>query len=501
MGSGLLFQRRILICTMKIFHQRSILFRLSLALFVVLVLVGISYVAITAFAARNYFLETTQKLNANVAYHLVEEVPPFKNGQVNEEALGTIMHSMMAVNPALEVYLLDTAGKIVSFVVLDKKVKLKSVDTTPIKNFISQKGNLFIQGDDPRNPGEKVVFSAAPIVEEGKALGFVYIVLQSEEYQYLTGSLLNSYFLRVGTVGFGIALLVAFALGFILILLLTKGIRKIQSSVQLFGEGNYTTRIDIKGNDEMAQLAGTINTMANTILQNITDLKQIDGLRRELIANVSHDLRSPLTVIHGYVETYLMKKDSLTEEEQKKYLEAILVNSERLTKLVADLFELSKLEAKQVAATIEPMALNEMLIDLTKQFSLLAAQKKVEIKIDVPDKMPLISADTSLLSRAIHNLLDNAMKYTNSGGTVEMKTEIENAHVVVSLKNTGEGIDSTDLPHVFDRYYKAASQKPQHSTGLGLAIARHIILLHGGEITVSSIKGIETDFRIRLPFA
>jgi signal transduction histidine kinase len=313
--------------------------------------------------------------------------------------------------------------------------------------------------------------------------------------------LLNSYFLRVGTIGFGIALLVAFFLGFMLIVMLTKGIRKIQSSVQLFGEGNYNARIDIKGNDEMAQLAGTINTMANTILQNITDLKQIDGLRRELIANVSHDLRSPLTVIHGYVETYLMKKDSLSEEDQKKYLEAILVNSERLTKLVADLFELSKLEAKQVTACREPMALNEMLVDLTKQFSIIAKQKKVEVKVDVSEKMPLISADTSLLSRAMVNLLDNAMKYTNSGGTVRMKSEVDSSHVVISLKNTGEGIDRDDLPHVFDRYYKAPSQKPHQSTGLGLAIARHIILLHGGEITVSSVKGIETDFTIRLPFA
>ena len=129
---------------MNNFLKKSIFLRLSSALFVLMLIVAISYVLITSYAARNYYLETTQKIHAQVAEHLIHEVSPFKDGQVNEEALGTIMHSMMAVNPSIEVYLLDKEGAIVSFVVLDKKVRLKTIDLVPVKEAISNQGLSFI---------------------------------------------------------------------------------------------------------------------------------------------------------------------------------------------------------------------------------------------------------------------------------------------------------------------------------------------------------------------
>ncbi|MEN9640078.1 MAG: hypothetical protein RLZZ262_1947 [Bacteroidota bacterium] len=483
----------------KSFFFNSIQFRLTLTLLVLLLLVGLSYMAITAFAARNYFLETTQRVNAHVAEHLIHEVAPFKEGVVNEEALGTIMHSMMAVNPAIEVYLLDKEGSILSFVVLDKDVKLKKVSMDPIHRFIEANGQRFIEGDDPRNPGKQVVFSSAPVEEGGQLLGYVYIVLQSEEYETANGALFGSYFLRVGTMGFGIALLVAFGLGVGLIVWLTRSIRHIQRSVETFGAGDYHARIEVRKGDEMEELATTINRMADTILQNIEDLKQVDSLRRELIANVSHDLRSPMTVIHGFVETYMMKRDTLTEDEHKRYLEAIIVNSEKLRKLVADLFELSKLEAKQVKLQKEPVAVSEMLAELCDYFSVVAENKGAKFYADIPKDMLQIDADPMLLSRVLQNLLDNAIKYVNVGGRVHVSLKSHQGYAELAMMNTGEGIPAQDLPLVFNRYFKASKAKDNHSTGLGLAIVKHIVALHEGAIQATSEPGKETVFSLRLP--
>jgi len=480
--------------------RHSLFFRLAMMLLGLMLLVGTSYILITASAARNYFLETTQKLNSSVAEHLIHEVNPFKGGKVNEEALGTIMHSMMAVNPAIEVYLLDAKGTILSFVVLDKKVKQNTVDIAPVKQFIADKGNEFIRGDDPRNPGQKVIFSASAVRDNNTLMGYVYIVLQSEEYEHVTSALFGSYFLRIGTIGFGITLLVSFSLGLLLLYMLTKGIRKIQSGVQSFESGQYQSRIPVSGTDEMAQLATSINSMADTIMHNIDDLKQVDELRRELIANVSHDLRSPMAVIHGFVETYMMKKDTLSSEDQKKYLEAILINSEKLRKLVSDLFELSKLEAKQLALKKEPYVLNEMLHEMCEQFAVIARNKGISMEGEIPQKMPLISIDSALISRALHNLLDNAINYTGAGGSIKLSAKADDHHLHIHVSNTGAGISENDIPHIFNRYYKASNQKLQQSTGLGLAIAKRIVTLHNGDIRVKSLPGIETMFSIELPF-
>ncbi len=150
-------------------------------------IVGFFYVFITATTAQRYFQETTKRLNASVADYLIKEVNPFQDGKVNGEALGealgVIIHSMIAVNPGIEDYLLDPAGVILSYVILDQKVKLKQVQVGPVKTFIQDQGANFILGDDPRNPGEQSVLSAAAIYEGSKLLGYVYITLASEKFE------------------------------------------------------------------------------------------------------------------------------------------------------------------------------------------------------------------------------------------------------------------------------------------------------------------------------
>ncbi|MCB0804446.1 MAG: HAMP domain-containing protein [Bacteroidales bacterium] len=480
---------------------KSLYWRISMSFLLILLLLGLAYIFITTLASNRYYKETTQRLNAHVAESMLLEVSPFVNGEVNKDALGKIMHSMMAVNPTIEVYLLDPEGKILSFVVLDKKVKLNSVDIAPVKQFLITRGDRYIEGDDPRNPGQKTIFSATEVKEDGNLMGYVYMVLASEKHENIAAALLGSYWLKVSTNAFVITLLAAFTIGLILIWFLTKNLRIIIRTFRKFEEGDLLARIPEKGmKGELATLSSTFNKMADTILRNIDELKEVDSLRRELIANVSHDLRSPLAVIHGYIETLMIKDENLTSEERQKYLKIILDGSDRLKKLVSDLFELSKLEANQIKPNKEPFFINELLADAANRYNLIAEKKHIAIKSDIAKTIPMVEADVSLIERVIQNLLSNALQYTPENGEVKLEVKQVDKNVEVNVENTGKGIPAEDLPHIFDRYYKVSKEKSGiEGTGLGLAIVKKILDIHNIPIQVRSKTNEFTSFSFTIP--
>lgn len=482
--------------------KQTLLWRLSGALLIILVLLGLAYVSITTYSLSKYHQETTQRLNAGVAQSMLLEVQPFVNGEVNEEAVGKIMHSMMAVNPSIEVYLLNTQGEVLKYVVLDKKVRLKSVDINPVKEFIAAGGEGYILGDDPRTPGAQTIFSASEVRNEaGQLEGYVYMVLASEQYESVAGALSGSYFMKLGTQTFIITLIAAFGLGILLIVLLTRNLRRVVVAVKEFEKGNYHARIPVKQDGELADLANTFNHMADTILKNIEELKEVDALRRELIANVSHDLRSPLSVIHGYIETLMIKNDTLSDEERVQYLQIVLKSSERLNKLVADLFELSKLEADQVKVQYEKFNIHDLLDDTARQYQLAAKSRKVTLKSSFSGEA-MVNADLVLMHRAIQNLVDNALKYTPENGEVEISAKANNGNVEVWVSNSGDGIPKEQLEHIFDRYYMLPKDKSKsEGSGLGLAIVKKIMDIHQFGIKVQSVKNGRTTFSFALPAA
>jgi len=483
--------------------KNSLIWRLSLGLLMMLFILGVSYVLITANAGRTYYQQTTQKLNAAVAKQMLLEVQPFENGKVNEEAVGIIMHSMMAVNPGIEVYLLDPAGQILSYVVLDKKVRLKNIDLAPVKDFIASDGLEFILGDDPRQPGNKTVFSATAVTTNDELQGYVYIVLASEKYETIAEAFSTGFFLKVGTTAFLITLFGAFLIGVLLIYFLTKNLRIIIQTVKRFEDGDYKARIPIHSNDEIAVIGRTFNQMADSILANMEDLKQVDHLRRELIANVSHDIRSPMAVIHGYIDTLLIKAESLKPEEQKKYLQIALRSSEKLKKLVADLFELSKLESQQMEVHRQSVKLQELLEASHEEFSLMAAKKKIDFQVKIDPMALPVMADIGLMQRVIQNLLENAIKYTPENGSVRLEAISKSNKLELAISNTGAGIKESEIPHLFDRFYRSDERiktEAALSSGLGLAIVKKILEIHDSVIQVRSEKDGLTTFWFSLPF-
>ncbi len=479
--------------------KESLFWKISIVFFLILVLLGVSYTFITISMARRYSDETTQKLNANVASQMLLEVNPFVNGEVNEEALGKIMHSMMAVNPSLEVYLLDPDGKILTFVVLDKEVKLKYVSLDPITKFINDKGHSLIYGDDPRNPGKTKIFSATAVHEEGKHLGYVYMILASKETETIATALQNSYLLKIGVQSFVLSMVAAFVIGILVLWLLMKSLRDIIHTVRKFSEGDLTPRIPIHSKGELAQLSATVNTMADTILRNIDELKEVDKLRRDLIANISHDIRTPISIIHGYIETLIMKHDTLDHVKQQEYMNTIIKSTERLKRLMTDLFELSKLESRQIKPKMEPFFMSDLLQDLNQKYQLLAQERNIELETELPSKMPVVLADIALIERVLQNLIDNALNYTPEKGKVRIKMEETDKHLNISVINSGAGIAEEELPKIFDRYYKVENSKSSRGTGLGLAIVKNILEIHQADIHVQSEHQGNTIFSFNLP--
>lgn len=230
--------------------------------------------------------------------------------------------------------------------------------------------------------------------------------------------------------------------------------------------------------------------------------RELEAMRRDLIANVSHDLRTPLAYIQGYLETLLLKKDDLDPERFEKYLQTSLSGTQRLRNLVDDLFELSKIETGSRKINREAVNLAELIYDVAGQFKLSAAEKKVNLNVDVPFDLPPVSADLALLDRVLQNLVSNSIKYCEERDevTLEAKPDEGTTGIRISIKDTGPGIAEEDLPHIFDRF-RRGDQLHTQGTGLGLAIVKSILDLHECSYEIRSKKRKGTTFEFVLPLA
>ncbi len=452
-------------------------------------------------ASRNYALEVAQRMYHDLAAHTAGEIKPFLNGEIPEEAIGTLMHSMMAVNPSIEVYVLDTTGRILKYVALEGEVKADHVSLTPIRQFIaSSKADGLIVGDDPRAPGAQKIFSAAPVVEGDVTRGYVYIILAGQEYAGATDTLFGSYFLRLGTRSALLALLLTLVVGLLAIWFITRNLGSLVAVIRRFKEGDLGARIPMSGGGELTEVASTFNDMAATIEKNIVDLKGIDKLRKELIGNVSHDLRTPIAAIQGYAETLLMKNSTISETEKREHICVIIKSAERLKLLVDDLFTLSTLEAGQVKLDLEALSLGELVHDVANKLRLLANAKNVSINIIMAKDLPIVEVDIKKIDRVIQNLVHNAIKFCRAGDRITITLDGGKPGAVdVRITDTGVGIPPAELPHIFDRYFMGQRSAAADGSGLGLAIVKRIVELHGSTVRATSRVNEGAEFSFSLP--
>ncbi|MEP6712203.1 MAG: HAMP domain-containing sensor histidine kinase [Ferruginibacter sp.] len=478
----------------------NLFWRISAVFFVLLVCIGLSYVYITVHYSSRYFEEVNQQLNKKVAADIAAHSTPFTNGKVNEHAMEDMFNHVMNINPGLEVYLLDNEGKILSFYAPAKKIVLDKIDLLPVQKFISTNGNNYVTGSNPRHPEVKKIFSAAPVITNGVQQGYIYIVLASEEYEAVSKSLTKDYLLQLGLRAMILTLLATLLVGLLVIRVITLNLTRIIEVMKKFREGDLTARVKVKAAGDINQVADIFNEMANILTRNIEKLKEVEVLRRELIANVSHDLRTPIAIIQGYIETLQIKAGTLNEAERNRYLNTIAESTGNLQKLVSELFELSKLEANQVKARKEPFFISELVNDISSKYLLIAREKNISITTFLSKELPPVYADVSLIERVMQNLIDNAMKFTPEGGKIIIKTDNNEHEVEITVADTGVGIPENEREQIFGRYYKANNFTDlKNSTGLGLAIIKKILDLHDSSLDLITSVDKGSSFVFRLP--
>jgi len=481
--------------------------RLSAILLAIFLVIGVFYAALMLFVTRTHMQEAAQRLNLGLAEYLVSEKLFMEEGRINEGALKESFHMLMEINPSIELYLLDSDGKILAYYAPPGKVRMEKVSTGPIERFLRGDEPLPIVGDDPRNPGGRKVFSAAAVPGGGPKEGYLYIILGGEEFDSVAGLFRKSYILRLSIGGAVAGLVFAFLAGLFLFGWLTRRLRRLAGEMEAFERSGFSEPAMLppigEGSraDEIGKLEAIFAQMSNRIILQMEKITRSDSLRRELVSHISHDLRTPLTTMQGYMETLLMKDAELTPEARRSYVEKAIEHSRRLSKLVSDLFELAKLEAREAAAHREPFRLDELVQDVVQKFQLRAQEKSVDIYANGAGELPFVHADIALIERVIENLLDNALRYTPADGSVSVSLEHRGGFISVRVSDTGSGIPREELPGIFERFHRMDGTRKDRSghSGLGLAITRRILQLHGSDITVESEVNVGTTFAFRLP--
>ena len=477
---------------------KSLYWKISAVFLVVLLLLGLVFNFLTLFSAEMYFQEGNQRLHREFAKYIASLLEPYAQDSLDQEEITQVFQKVYAMNPSVEVYLLDVEGNILSSSALSENLKLHHVDLEPIHRFLAVEGKQFTMGEDPKGVHKEKVFTAAPLTTGEKQMGYVYVVLGGEEYDSALQFIQQNYILRLGARTLLISLIAAVVIGLVSIGYLTKHLRRMTKAVTAFGNGDLTQRIPVVTDDEIGTVARAFNQMADTIQRNVDELATVDSLRRELIANVSHDLRTPLSSMQGYVETVMMKNGALSENDRKQYLQTILDSTIKLNRLVQELFELSKLDAKQTLPKPEAFSLPELVQDVVQKFQPQAENKRILIEAQFEKDLSFVTADIGMIERVLQNLVENAIKYTPVNGHIVITLDRLKSKIQVRVSDTGCGVPAAALPNIFDRFYRVRADSRQDGAGLGLAIVKKILDLHGEEIRVESKENVGTTVTFSL---
>ena len=299
--------------------MNSLYAKLSAAMIAIIVVVGGGFVVIFQTTTTLYYEELTQRLNAPIAMYVTSQQSLMHtDGSVDSAALETLANRAMIINPTVEVYLLGTDGQVLAHALPPESVQLDKVAIQPVKDLIAGDVDMPFRGDDPRNPDASKIFSAWEVQTEGELQGYLYVILGGQKYDELVGTIRGSYSRDLGMWTILTLLVLGAAMGLLAFALLTKRLRRLTTTVQRLSDSDF--ELDLgehqsgRGSDEIDQLDRAFKAMAVRISEQVERLKATDRLRRELISNVSHDLRTPLASMQGYIETLLIKNGSLSND-------------------------------------------------------------------------------------------------------------------------------------------------------------------------------------------
>jgi len=476
--------------------------KLSLVLLALFILVGVLLALITRYSSVQYHLEITQRLNGSIAMYVAAEDPLIVDGKYNESALKKLAHQAMVINPTVEVYLLNSKGEVLSHNLPPESVILNKVPLAPITEFLSTDSKRPLLNHDPRSPQNNKVFSVAKVIHNGQEEGYVYVVLGGQKYEELANNISKNYIMRVALYGIIAVVILAFLIASLMLMKLTKPLKILRDKVISFQQASNESHESYSG-DEIQQLNMAFSDMSMRIEQQLHQIKNADQARRDLITNVSHDLRTPLASMQGYLDTLIIKQGTMNKESTKEYLAIARKHCSRLGVMINDLFELSKLDSNVIDPHLEAFSMAELIQDVSLEFTHQANEKNIDLTMELLEGNTNVTADIGLMQRVLENLIGNAIKHTAPGGTVKIKLENQKEAFNIIISDNGRGISEHELPNIFNRLYRAdnSSKESSTSSGLGLAIVKKILDIHHSKITVNSVLNQGTQFSFNLPIA
>lgn len=483
-------------------HLQSLYGRLTLVYLALLLAFSAISVVLLARTGVRFWQESAQRLNLRVAESLAGEIAPYLGPPIDLTAVEHEMHVLMHLNPWVEIYLLDAEGGILTYKAEPGDVRLQRVPLEPVRAFLAGSAELPVLGPDPKAPEVGKIFSAAT-VDLGDSRGYLYVVLQGAEYASAVSMVRENYFLRGATLTLLLAFGFTAAVGALLFFGITARFRKLASTVRGIEQGDLSRRVPHPGDDEIGALGRAVNQMADKVQSGMQLLEERDEFRRRFIANITHDLRSPLTSIQGFVETILMKDDTISSEDRLEYLTTIQDETARLNRLVDQLLELARLDAEEIRPRLEPFLFDELAQDVLQKVRPRADHLGITIDICRTEGLPQTRADIAMMERVLLNLLDNALRHTPAGGRIEICTAPGDGRLEVRVSDTGTGIPADELPHVGERFFRGRRSRELDArcTGLGLSIVRGLLALHGAVLDIRSREGAGTTVSFSVPVA
>ncbi|MCG7536521.1 HAMP domain-containing sensor histidine kinase [Pseudoalteromonas sp. OOF1S-7] len=443
--------------------------------------------------------QAEQQLHIGLAEHLAQDNPLLQQGVYDYKALENLFHTLMVLGPAFEFYFVDPGGKLLTYSAKPGEVKRESIDLGPLVQLIKSPARLPIYGDDPRSPDGKKIFSVAPVYNEQKLQGYLYIIIGSSIYDSIVAQLSSSDQLVKQALWLGVFLLLLFITLLLLFRFMTQPLKRLNQYIRNVENHKF----DIKQvpllswqqqDNEIHQLGNAINAMLQTINQQMSQLTAVDEQRRQLLAHLSHDLRTPLASLQGYLE--LVERHCDTSGDMQRYMDIALKNCTQLKNLIDQIFELAHLESGHTQVHFEIFNIGELIYDVLAKFALRAKQAGITLCVTPTECDFVVYSDIAKLERVLSNLLENALRHTPTDGTITIVVSPKEGGFDIAVRDTGVGISQKELPYIFEARYQASNSQGCKKThaGLGLAITARLLQLLKSDIKVNSRLGEGSEF-------
>jgi signal transduction histidine kinase len=459
-------------------------------------------------SVRGYYMDLMYEKTAGFVQRVGEMHPEIWQAyQEDPKAFGAQLRAFTLYSPNTGLYLLDNEGRVLATAGENRSSwSSYRVDLAPVTKGLAHDPVAPIVSDDPDRDGHKCLVAAQPVMSGGEQVGWLYVVSRASDLDGVAPGLLKSYAVRTAVTVSLMTLAIGVLLTIAMIALLTRPLIGLTRVVERVKDSGFAE--DLCGSmvpncgrdDEIGRLSRTFRDTFERLRLEMHRVQQTDARRREMVASVSHDLRTPLTALIGQLETIRMKGDVLSRDEQHELFVRASQNAQHLKRLTDALAELARLDSPDFETHPEPIAIGELVDDVVQRFAARAATAGLELSLDYPDGLPLTKVDAALIERALSNLLDNALRVTPSGGKVQVSVVRDDSGVRVEVADTGPGVAPEDQARVFDRFYQASRHREQRGTaGLGLAIVKRVAELHGGQAGLRSRPGQGSTFFIALP--